>query len=152
MVVLAGHTSLSLNRTDERAPNRTFQRKGVVAMTSGSERAKGSLPPPAEGGIKLAGGGGHGDHTARAGYRDGTPVFWAQEEPINMGAWPYLRVQFGDRLFERFPFAGLARPASSTPATGSTRRHKQEQREIVEDAFGNANEKRPPSPRGRGPG
>ncbi len=87
-----------------------------------------------------------------AGYRDGTPVFWAQEEPINMGAWPYLRVQFGDRLFERFPFAGLARPASSTPATGSTRRHKQEQREIVEDAFGNANEKRPPSPRGRGPG
>jgi 2-oxoglutarate dehydrogenase E1 component len=74
-----------------------------------------------------------------AAYRDGTPVFWAQEEPINMGAWPYLRVQFGDRLFERFPFAEIARPASASPATGSHRRHKQEQKEIVERAFGNLN-------------
>jgi len=87
--------------------------------------------------------------SALAAYRDGTPVFWAQEEPINMGAWPYLRVQFGDRLFERFPFAGIARPASASPATGSHRRHQQEQKEIIERAFGNPNEKRPPSPRGR---
>src|SRR5207247_1399684 len=75
------------------------------------------------------------------GYRGGTPVFWAQEEPINMGAWPYLRVQFGDSLFERFPFAGIARPASASPATGSHRRHKQEQQELIEQAFGTANEK-----------
>ncbi len=90
--------------------------------------------------------------TALAPFRDGTQVFWVQEEPVNMGAWPYLRVQFGDRLFERFPFAGIARPASATPATGSFRRHKQEQQELIEQAFGTANEKRPPSPRGRGPG
>ena len=27
-----------------------------------------------------------------ADYRDGTPVYWVQEEPENMGAWRFLRV------------------------------------------------------------
>jgi 2-oxoglutarate dehydrogenase E1 component len=68
-------------------------------------------------------------------YRDGTPVFWVQEEPVNMGAWAYLRLQFGESLLGRFPFAGIARPPSATPATGSPRRHKQEQAEIIKRAF-----------------
>jgi 2-oxoglutarate dehydrogenase E1 component len=72
---------------------------------------------------------------ALAAYRHGTPVFWVQEEPENMGAWPYLLVRFGRKLFDSFPFSGISRPASSTPATGSHRRHKQEQKEIVERAF-----------------
>jgi 2-oxoglutarate dehydrogenase E1 component len=72
---------------------------------------------------------------ALAGYRAGTPVFWVQEEPENMGAWPYLRVRFGDRLFNRFPFAGISRSASATPATGSFRRHKLEQTELITRAF-----------------
>ena len=75
-----------------------------------------------------------------AAYREGTPFFWVQEEPANMGAWPWLRLQFGDNLFERFPFAGIARSASATPATGSYRRHKQEQKEIIESAFGKPND------------
>jgi 2-oxoglutarate dehydrogenase E1 component len=33
----------------------------------------------------------------------GTNVFWVQEEPENMGPWPYLTVKFGNTLFERFP-------------------------------------------------
>ena len=69
-------------------------------------------------------------------YRDGTPVFWVQEEPANMGAWPFLRVQFGDMLFDRLPFSGITRPASASPASGSYRRHKQEQGEIVSKALG----------------
>src|SRR5439155_22331960 len=71
-----------------------------------------------------------------ARYRDGTPAFWVQEEPANMGAWIFLRIQFGESLFGRFPFAGLTRPASASPATGSHRRHKQEQAEIIARAFG----------------
>lgn len=64
-----------------------------------------------------------------------TPVFWVQEEPANMGAWNYLRIQFGERLFGRFPFQGISRPESATPATGSHRRHKHEQAELLAQAL-----------------
>jgi 2-oxoglutarate dehydrogenase E1 component len=66
---------------------------------------------------------------------DGTPVFWVQEEPANMGAWEPLRIQFGEKLFGRFPLSGICRPVSATPATGSNRRHKQEQSDIISRAF-----------------
>jgi 2-oxoglutarate dehydrogenase E1 component len=73
---------------------------------------------------------------AMAGYGDGTPVFWVQEEPVNMGAWNFMKIQFGEKLFGRFPFEGIAREISATPATGSAKRHKQEQTEIIQRAFG----------------
>jgi 2-oxoglutarate dehydrogenase E1 component len=69
-------------------------------------------------------------------YAPGTPAFWVQEEPANMGAWNFMTIHFGDKLFDRFPFAGIARPVSATPATGSAKRHKQEQTEIIQRAFG----------------
>jgi 2-oxoglutarate dehydrogenase E1 component len=64
-------------------------------------------------------------------------VCWVQEEPENMGAWPYLVVRLGNKLFDSFPLSGITRPPSSTPASGSHRRHKQEQKEIIERAFKN---------------
>ncbi len=73
---------------------------------------------------------------ALAPYADGTPVIWVQEEPENMGAWRYLRVLIGDRLFDRMPFSGVARKASASPATGSHSGHKREQRELLAKAFG----------------
>ncbi len=72
---------------------------------------------------------------ALAGYREDTPVFWVQEEPANMGAWNYMRMNFGERLFGRYPLKAIARAPSATPATGSHKRHKQEQAEIVKRAF-----------------
>lgn len=73
---------------------------------------------------------------ALAAYREGTTAFWVQEEPANMGAWNFMRIQFGERLFGRFPFSGIARPVSATPAAGSAKRHKHEQTEIIQRAFG----------------
>lgn len=67
---------------------------------------------------------------------EGTPVFWVQEEPANMGAWISLRIQFGERFLGRFPFAGITRAPSASPAAGSARRHKQEQNEIIARALG----------------
>ncbi|MGH7969683.1 MAG: thiamine pyrophosphate-dependent enzyme, partial [Limisphaerales bacterium] len=67
---------------------------------------------------------------------EGTPVFWVQEEPANMGAWISLRIQFGESFLGKFPFAGITRAPSASPAAGSTRRHKQEQTEIIARAFG----------------
>jgi len=71
-----------------------------------------------------------------APYRDGTPVLWVQEEPENMGAWYEFRVRFGDRLFGRWPFAGISRPASASPACGSANAHKREQAALIAQAFG----------------
>jgi 2-oxoglutarate dehydrogenase E1 component len=69
-------------------------------------------------------------------YRDGTPVLWVQEEPENMGAWPHLRMKFCERILDRMPFAGVYRPASASPATGSLSSHKLEQEALLLDAFG----------------
>ncbi|MEX0701959.1 MAG: 2-oxoglutarate dehydrogenase E1 component [Planctomycetales bacterium] len=73
---------------------------------------------------------------ALAAYRDGAPAWWVQEEPENMGAWRFLRVRFGNSLFERLPLAGVSRRASASPATGSAASHRLEQEELVAHAFG----------------
>src|SRR5262249_18327171 len=72
---------------------------------------------------------------ALADYADETPVVWTQEEPENMGAWHYLRVLLGERLFARFLLSGLSRPASASPATGSASSHRLEQKAILTAAF-----------------
>ena len=57
---------------------------------------------------------------------------WVQEEPQNMGAWPYL----AHRLAERCgPLQYLGRPEHCCPATGSHHIHIQEQVAIVAEAF-----------------
>jgi len=63
------------------------------------------------------------------------PVVWVQEEPANMGAWGHFRLRFGATLLGR-PFHGVTRPASASPATGSSSSHKIEQQEILDRAFG----------------
>lgn len=72
---------------------------------------------------------------ALAGYRDGTNVVWVQEEPENMGAWRFMRVTCSMSLFDRFPLTGLARPESSSPATGSAKAHRIEQERLLVSAF-----------------
>ncbi|MFA5506334.1 MAG: 2-oxoglutarate dehydrogenase E1 component, partial [Vulcanimicrobiota bacterium] len=73
--------------------------------------------------------------TALSPYVRGTPVIWVQEEPENMGAQNYMRLRFGESVFDRFPFLTISRPESSSPATGSSASHKIEQQGIIEQAF-----------------
>ncbi len=68
-------------------------------------------------------------------FDDGTQFFWVQEEPENMGAWRHLRVRHGSMMFGRFPFSGICRAESASPATGSHSCHKLEQQELLERAF-----------------
>jgi 2-oxoglutarate dehydrogenase E1 component len=68
-------------------------------------------------------------------YRDGTPLYWVQEEPENMGAWPFLKIRFGEAVLNRLPFKGISRPASPSPATGSHSSHKKEQEKLIAEAF-----------------
>ena len=61
-------------------------------------------------------------------------VFWVQEEPLNMGAWPFLRLQHGDALAGR-AWTAVGRPASASPAAGSPSQHRKEHRAILEAAL-----------------
>ncbi|MEP0774248.1 MAG: multifunctional oxoglutarate decarboxylase/oxoglutarate dehydrogenase thiamine pyrophosphate-binding subunit/dihydrolipoyllysine-residue succinyltransferase subunit [Acidobacteriota bacterium] len=68
--------------------------------------------------------------------RHGIPddVRWVQEEPRNMGAWSFVAPLLAEVLGDcRVRYVG--RPASGSPATGSARRHQQEQQALVEAAF-----------------
>ena len=69
-------------------------------------------------------------------YKSGTPVYWVQEEPENMGAWRRMKGKFGENLLGRLPFTVACRPASASPATGSAHSHRLEQSRIISTAFG----------------
>ncbi len=58
---------------------------------------------------------------------------WCQEEPANMGAWPFMEPRLR-RLFGR-DFAYAGRDASASTATGAHIIHDLEQRELVNQAF-----------------
>lgn len=68
-------------------------------------------------------------------YAGAEEVVWVQDEPENMGAWPYLKLRFCHKLLDRFAFRGISRPPSASPAAGSARRHRQEQDELLHQAF-----------------
>jgi len=70
-----------------------------------------------------------------ARYPNAESLVWLQEEPRNMGAWRfakrYLFEGYASRLFVR----AATRPESASPATGSAAVHKQEQEQLLDDAF-----------------
>lgn len=73
---------------------------------------------------------------ALAPYKAGTELLWVQEEPTNMGAWSFLKVRFGDCLFDHgFKLQKLSRVESASPSTGSASAHELEQNELVDEAF-----------------
>jgi 2-oxoglutarate dehydrogenase E1 component len=76
--------------------------------------------------------------TALSQYGRGTPVIWVQEEPENMGAQSFVKLRFGESVYDRFPFLSISRPESASPATGSSASHRIEQDGIIEQAFNRA--------------
>ena len=56
-------------------------------------------------------------------------IFWVQEEPENMGGWSFMLRTFGQGI------QVISRRAAASPATGFAKVHKQEQQELVKEAF-----------------
>jgi 2-oxoglutarate dehydrogenase E1 component len=69
-------------------------------------------------------------------YKNAEKWYWVQEEPANMGAWPYIV-----RLYRKIDLEVIARPDSGTPATGSHERHAHTQRKLIERVFEKIKEK-----------
>lgn len=57
-------------------------------------------------------------------------VHWVQEEPENMGAWSFML-----RVFREVKKQVISRKAAASPATGYAKVHKQQQEQIIEQAF-----------------
>ncbi len=70
-------------------------------------------------------------------YPAGTPVYWVQEEPSNMGAWYFMKVKWDEfGLCGNWPLQVISRPESASPSTGSKKTHNIEQEELKKAAFG----------------
>ncbi|MCB2221090.1 MAG: 2-oxoglutarate dehydrogenase E1 component [Bacteroidetes bacterium] len=63
-------------------------------------------------------------------YKHAQTFLWVQEEPYNMGAWPFIHMELNE-----IPLKVIARPASGSPATGSSKFHHIRQRKIIEKTF-----------------
>ena len=71
-----------------------------------------------------------------ARYSPTAEIVWAQEEPRNMGPWRFMREAIDPLLVatgRETRYVG--RPESASPATGSGKRHQEEQAAIVTDAL-----------------
>ena len=69
-----------------------------------------------------------------ARYPDAGEIVWLQDEPRNMGAWNFARDRLAGTL-DGARLAGVSRPESASPATGSRQIHLQEQTQLLNAAF-----------------
>ncbi len=63
-------------------------------------------------------------------YKNALKILWVQEEPMNMGAWYFIRNEL-----PMIPFEGLYRSPSGSPAVGLHELHKKGQDEIIGKVF-----------------
>ncbi|WP_020496326.1 multifunctional oxoglutarate decarboxylase/oxoglutarate dehydrogenase thiamine pyrophosphate-binding subunit/dihydrolipoyllysine-residue succinyltransferase subunit [Sciscionella marina] len=69
-------------------------------------------------------------------YPNRQAVAWAQEEPANQGAWPFLGLHLPEKLPEQCGgIQRVSRRPMSAPASGSVKVHEVEQAKIIEQAF-----------------
>ena len=64
-------------------------------------------------------------------YIHASHFIWAQEEPVNMGAWEFVK----KNMEPDFDLKVIARPASGSPATGSSKFHVIRQQKIIDKVF-----------------
>lgn len=68
-------------------------------------------------------------------YSSVRDVVWLQEEPKNMGAWNFLEPRLREIIQPTQNLYYAGRPASASTATGSLKRHIEEQEKLLADAF-----------------
>jgi 2-oxoglutarate dehydrogenase E1 component len=63
-------------------------------------------------------------------YKKSKHLIWAQDEPENMGAWPFI-----NRKLSELRFKVVSRKESASPAVGLMEKHKKELEHILTSAF-----------------
>jgi len=69
-------------------------------------------------------------------YPNATDLVWCQDEPQNQGAWFFVQHYIHENMQDgqRLGYAG--RPASASPAVGYAHLHQEQQKTLLDQAFG----------------
>ncbi|APW48378.1 2-oxoglutarate dehydrogenase E1 component [Rhodoferax antarcticus] len=69
-------------------------------------------------------------------YPHATEVVWVQDEPQNQGAWFYVQHYIHENMLEGQKLGYCGRTASASPAVGYAHLHQEQQKALVDGAFG----------------
>jgi 2-oxoglutarate dehydrogenase E1 component len=69
-------------------------------------------------------------------YPNATEVVWCQDEPQNQGAWFFVQHYIHENMLEGQKLGYSGRAASASPAVGYSHLHQEQQKALVEGAFG----------------
>ena len=69
-------------------------------------------------------------------YPNATEIVWCQDEPQNQGAWFFVQHYIHENMREGQKIGYSGRAASASPAVGYSHLHQEQQKALVEGAFG----------------
>jgi 2-oxoglutarate dehydrogenase E2 component (dihydrolipoamide succinyltransferase) len=69
-------------------------------------------------------------------YPNATDIVWCQDEPQNQGAWFFVQHYIHENMLEGQKLGYSGRAASASPAVGYSHLHQEQQKALVDGAFG----------------
>ena len=69
-------------------------------------------------------------------FPNATEVVWCQDEPQNQGAWFFVQHYVHENMLDGQKLGYAGRPASASPAVGYSHLHQEQQKALLEQAFG----------------
>jgi len=69
-------------------------------------------------------------------YPNATEIVWTQDEPQNQGAWFFVQHYIHENMVEGQKLGYSGRAASASPAVGYSHLHQEQQKALVDGAFG----------------
>jgi 2-oxoglutarate dehydrogenase E1 component len=69
-------------------------------------------------------------------YPRSAEIVWCQDEPANQGAWFYVQHHILENMSEGQKLGYAGRPASASPAVGYYAKHNEQQKALLDAAFG----------------
>jgi 2-oxoglutarate dehydrogenase E1 component len=69
-------------------------------------------------------------------YPNATEIVWCQDEPQNQGAWFFVQHYIHENMVDGQKLGYAGRPASASPAVGYAHLHQEQQKALLEQAYG----------------
>jgi 2-oxoglutarate dehydrogenase E1 component len=69
-------------------------------------------------------------------YPNATDIVWCQDEPQNQGAWFFIQHQIHENMLDGQKLGYAGRAASASPAVGYAHLHQEQQKALIDQAFG----------------
>jgi 2-oxoglutarate dehydrogenase E1 component len=69
-------------------------------------------------------------------YPNASDVVWCQDEPQNQGAWFFVQHYIHENMADGQKLGYAGRPASASPAVGYAHLHQEQQKTLLDQAFG----------------